>query len=164
MASAAKYVTVVQPEWLPRLVPSMCTFGKVAESPAPYYDAERDGVRCWMGGTYGTRRWELPLTELPYPEGPDLYRYFARFLLDGTLYPALARFVPHLKNRPDIMNKKWVKERVVAVLQPLVDSAIATRAALERRWKSEPRFLLEGVALWLDSKHHVDLAACWPPL
>ncbi len=31
-------VTVIQKEWLPRLVPSLCTFDKPLDTPAPHYD------------------------------------------------------------------------------------------------------------------------------
>lgn len=97
-------------------------------------------------------------------EMPDRFRYFARFLLEGKIFPKLATYTPLLKNKPEIFNKPWVKERVVAVLQPLVDHGIDTRAKLEKTWATDNRFLLNAVSLWLDSEHHDALVLSWPPL
>jgi ATP-dependent RNA helicase DHX37/DHR1 len=47
-----KGVTVIHFDWLPRLVPSLCTFSKPLELPAPRYDAELDDIKCHM---YGAR-------------------------------------------------------------------------------------------------------------
>ena len=33
-------LTIIQGDWLPRLVPSLTTYGKPLEVPAPYYDVE----------------------------------------------------------------------------------------------------------------------------
>lgn len=159
-----KDVSIVQPEWLPKLVPGLCSFGKPLDSPAPYYSTELDEVRCWLSGTFGPRRWALRPSDLPFPDGPDRYRYFARFLLEGIVCPQLLQYVDNLKNKPEIMNKPWVKERVVAVLQPLVEGQIDSRAKLLVRWKTEPTFLLHEYALWLDPAHHAILASQWPPI
>eukprot|EP00038_Savillea_parva_P001990 m.109051 g.109051 ORF g.109051 m.109051 type:complete len:1221 (+) comp10686_c1_seq1:183-3845(+) len=158
-------LTIIHSEWLPRLVPARCTFAKPLENPAPRYDEEKDDIRCYMAGEFGNLRWPMPPIELSMPsDNPDRYRYFARFLMDGTLFPVLQPFNKHLKNRPDIFNKHWIsKERVVAVLQPLVDRQIDTKAKLVAVWEKQPRFLLQAVALWLDSDHHDTLVNLWPP-
>lgn len=96
-------------EWLPQLVPSLCTFSKPLESPVPFYDEKRDDIRCWMSASFGRHRWPLPPRELSFPQTPDRYRYFARFLLEGQVVPALAKFTELLKNKPNILNKPWVK-------------------------------------------------------
>ena len=113
-------VTAVQAQWLARLVPGLCDFGAPADDPPPFYCPTRDQVRCCIGGTFGPRRWALTPAELEFPDTAMRYRHFAKFLLEGTVFPALAPFAGRLKNRPDIMVKPWVKERVIALLQPLV--------------------------------------------
>eukprot|EP00040_Diaphanoeca_grandis_P032054 m.193215 g.193215 ORF g.193215 m.193215 type:complete len:1171 (+) comp32496_c0_seq1:126-3638(+) len=160
-----KGLTVIQPEWLARLVPTACTFGKPLELPAPSYVVEKDDIRCCMVGLFGKHLWQLPAVEMSYPENdPDRYRYFARFLLDGQVFPKLAQFTEHLQNKPSILNKPWLKERVVALLQPLVNEKISTRAKLVAKWKENPKFLLQAYSLWLGSDHHSDLIQLWPPL
>ena len=164
-------VTVVQGDWLPRLVPSLAVFEKPVETPAPHYDAkvhlnmlqlvhamivfcQRDDVRCVMGCVFGKHLWPLPAQELSFPATPDRFRYFARFLLEGRVFPALARFEPHLKNRPHMLNKPWVKvgraascigdtdarvqDRVTALLQPLIDGKIDCKLKLTAQWQADP--------------------------
>lgn len=84
---------------------------------------QKDDVRCWMSANFGHRRWPLPSQELSFPIGPDRYRYFARAILEGKVrvrtvlgltnyekvFQSLEQFVPHLKNKPNIMNKPWTK-------------------------------------------------------
>ena len=159
-----KGVTVVHFDWLPRLVPSLCTFSKPLELPAPRYDPKLDDIRCHMSGVFGELRWPLNPVDLPYPETSDRYRYFARFLLEGEIFPALAKYTAQLKNKPAILNKPWSKARVVALLQPLIDHKIDSKAKLEAKWADDKRFLLDAYALWLDSAVHRELVASWPPV
>eukprot|EP00050_Salpingoeca_kvevrii_P021732 m.114735 g.114735 ORF g.114735 m.114735 type:complete len:1207 (-) comp9458_c0_seq1:121-3741(-) len=158
-----KGVTLVQVEWLPRLVPFLCTFSKPLENPAPYYDDKRDEIRCVMSATFGRHRWAIPPVEVPYPSCPDRFRYFARFVLEGKVFPLLAQYTPKMKNKPSILNKPWSKERVVAILQPLVDNQIDSKAKLAAKWKTDERFLVEPISLWLDREDFNELMTKWPP-
>ena len=54
------------------------------------------------------------------------------------VFKSLAKFEPHLKNRPHMFNKHWVSDRVTALLQPLMDGGVDSRLKLLARWKSEP--------------------------
>ncbi|KNC71265.1 hypothetical protein SARC_16199 [Sphaeroforma arctica JP610] len=51
-----KGVTSVKPEWLPVMVPHMCSFSKPLEQPAPRYDAKTDQVKCHMSSAFGKVR------------------------------------------------------------------------------------------------------------
>lgn len=55
-----KGVTVINLQWLPRLVPSLCTFAKPLDQPEPWYDSRKDDVRCHMSGSFGDQHWPLP--------------------------------------------------------------------------------------------------------
>ena len=79
----------------------------------------------------------------PFAFGGLRYRYFARFLLEGKVVASLGKWTPLLKNKPDIMNKPWVKERVVSLLQRLVDSEVDTRCKLVAQWKHNSKFLMQ---------------------
>ena len=98
-----------------------------------------------MSGTFGRHLWALPALELPFPMGPDRFRLFARALLAGEVCPALSKFVPHLKNQPAIMTKPWVKERTVALLQPLIASKVDSRALLLAKWTTDRSCQWRGV-------------------
>jgi hypothetical protein len=73
-----------------------------------------------MAGSFGDGLWPLTPVELTFPPTPDRFRYFARFLLEGTVFQKLKQFVPHLKNKPNILNKPWSKSRIVALLQSVL--------------------------------------------
>ena len=46
-------VTAIEPEWLPILVPHLCTFSKPLEQPIPTYHEESGSVHCHMSSTFG---------------------------------------------------------------------------------------------------------------
>jgi ATP-dependent RNA helicase DHX37/DHR1 len=102
--------------------------------------------------------------ELTYPSNSDRYRFFARFLLEGRVCTPLAKYTPLLLNKPNILNKPWSKARVVAILQPLIDHQIDSRAKLVAKWTVDKRFLLDAFALWVDSEHHQEIVGLWPPV
>ena len=47
-------VTAIEPEWLPVILPQLCTFSKPLEKPAPTYEEETGTVHCHMTSTFGT--------------------------------------------------------------------------------------------------------------
>jgi hypothetical protein len=43
--------------------------------------------------TYGEAKWDLPLMEIQYPVEEENYlRWFARFLLEGKIFPLMKKF------------------------------------------------------------------------
>jgi hypothetical protein len=49
------------------------------------YNRKKDSLRCVATPYYGPNRWKLPSQEIPFPaDDADAYKYFARFLLEGT--------------------------------------------------------------------------------
>ncbi|EDQ89830.1 uncharacterized protein MONBRDRAFT_18918 [Monosiga brevicollis MX1] len=147
--------------WLARLAPQSCDFGKPLPQPEPHYDAERDDVRCFQRGTFGPHRWPLPPTDVSYPSSPERFKLFARALLAGEVLPELKALTPYLRNKPDILLKPWSKERIVALLQPLIDHDVDSRRKLLARLKQDSHFLLKPLALWLPAEQHSTLTATW---
>eukprot|EP00039_Didymoeca_costata_P000667 m.46738 g.46738 ORF g.46738 m.46738 type:complete len:1156 (+) comp10401_c0_seq1:96-3563(+) len=158
-----KGVNTVSWDWIPTIVPVLCDFSKPMENPSPRYDPNADEIYCHITGSFGSLRWPLKPSESVFPQIPDRYRWFARFFLEAKVFPKLAKYVDGLKNKPDIMLKPWVKERVLAILKPLVDNKISSRKGVLKAWKENPKFLLQAYSLWIDSKHHAELAMMWPP-
>ena len=62
------------------------------------YDADTDAILCWSVPTYGPQHWALPALEIAFPRDPDRFKYFARFLLEGLVCPALAAFVVRISH------------------------------------------------------------------
>ena len=110
----------------------------------------------------GAHSWLIPATELPYPVGVDQIRHFARFFLEGEVFPKLKDFTPLLLSRPVTMVKSWAKyetltsrlsstltywKRVVIVfrLQPrtesllnaLMSKKVTSRKTLQHIWSTD---------------------------
>ena len=158
-------VIAVEPDWIPVLVPSLCTFSKPSENPPPCYDSEAGVVKCHMTCTFGPRSWQVPAQELEYPAGLDRYKWFARFLLEGKVVPALAKFVPFLLSAPVTMIKTWAKlqPRTEVLLSELVSGKADSKTALEAAWKKDPKFLLAAFKQWIPQSKYGELSLMWPP-
>ena len=160
-----KGVTAVQSEWIPVLVPSMCTFSKPLEDHPPRYDTEAGVVKCHMTCTFGPRSWQVPAQELEYPAGLDKFKWFAKFLLEGKVIPALSKFVPLLLGAPVTMIKSWAKlqPRTEVLLSELVSGSADSKMALMTAWKKDPKFLLAAFKQWIPQSKHAELTLSWPP-
>ena len=64
---------------------------------------------CACGGA-GPHNWPLGACRLPHPPGGvDVYKQFARALLDGAVCPPLAEHSQSLLSLPVTMVKSWAK-------------------------------------------------------
>ncbi|KAG2470565.1 DHX37 helicase, partial [Polypterus senegalus] len=104
-----KGVSVVQPEWIPVLLPQYSHFGKPLETPGPSYCKETGKVKCHRESTFYRIGWQLPAVEVDYPQGLDKYKHFARYLLEGEVCSKLQPFRSCLLSSPSTMLKSWAK-------------------------------------------------------
>lgn len=77
--------------------------------PEPRYDENSGKVKCHIKGTFGKANWELPVAEIDFPEKMERYRWFARFLLEGKVFPKLKKYASTLLSPPSTMVKSWAK-------------------------------------------------------
>lgn len=77
--------------------------------PPPRYDQETDRLLCHVSSTFGRSGWPLPVMELDFPSTLDRYKWFSKFLLDGSVFPKLAQFSKSLLSTPGTMIKTWAK-------------------------------------------------------
>ncbi|KFP94800.1 putative ATP-dependent RNA helicase DHX37, partial [Haliaeetus albicilla] len=161
-----KGVSVVEPEWIPALLPPYCHFGKPLENPPPSYCSETGRIRCHRPSVFYRVSWQLPAVEVDYPEGIDRYKYFARFLLEGKVIEKLRSYSRCLLSSPLIMLKTWSKlqPRTESLLQALVAENCDNRDALMAAWKKNPKYLLAAYCQWIPEAMHDDLAQKWPPV
>ena len=134
-------VVSIEPSWLAKYAPQMCTFSKPLEDPKPTYDPTEDCIKCTVHCTYGSHNWLLPDTEIEYPDGMDKYRWFGRFLLEGKIVDYFGANVKHLLCQPYVMLKSWskLKKCTQSLLGSLVSGKICTRKALIERWTNDPK-------------------------
>ena len=94
-------VTAISPHWLPVFCPSLVRLGCPLSEPAPSYTGQT--VRASYQGTFGPQTWQLPITDCEMSPGLDKYKWFARFLLEGSVAPELAKYTSSLLSNPLIM-------------------------------------------------------------
>jgi hypothetical protein len=100
--------------------------------------------------------------EINYPDSPDKFRYFLKFLLDGHVLKWFKAYEPHLNSKSSLAIK-WTQEKVLAMVNPLIKKRICTREGLLKAWAADPKFLLSGYLQWLPATLHDKVTAQWPP-
>lgn len=130
-------ITAIDPQWLPKYVPTLCNILKVLDKPEPRYDSALDRIVCHINATYSKAAWQLPLVEVPMQASVDLYKHFAKCLLNGDIFVKLEEFVSVLTATPDSMNKTWVKSmpRAKKLLDVLMQNDVTTKKKLKKVWK-----------------------------
>ncbi|RVE47545.1 hypothetical protein evm_007804 [Chilo suppressalis] len=159
-------VTAIEPEWLPVYVPQLCNLGEPLTDPEPRFDEKSGKVKCHFKGTFGKAGWELPTVEIEYPDKIERYRWFAKFLLDGSVFPKLKKYSGSLLSPPSTMVKSWAKlqPRTEIILKALIMKRIGTRDALKNIWNEQPTYLLDEYLKWLPESAHNEASIYWPPL
>lgn len=132
--------------------------------PAPRYLPDQDRVLAFASPTYASLEHVLPTVEVEVP-ADNVFRYkvFARALLDGEVFAGIPRRGARLLARPAMVLQSPNKPHVLALVQPLFQNRVGSRAELVRRWEKDPHFLLEGLLKWLAPSVHDDVRAEWPP-
>ncbi|KAK0057271.1 ATP-dependent RNA helicase DHX37 [Biomphalaria pfeifferi] len=156
----------IEAHWFPELAPSYCVLSKPLEEPPPRYDQKTGKVFCHRSGSFGRCNWEFAPTEMEFPDSVESYRWFAKFLLDGDVFPALARFKSFLLLNASTMVKSWAKlqPKTDTVLKALISKEAKTRDRLIGMWKTEPRFFQAEYLEWIPESLHGEVITLWPPL
>ena len=96
---------------------------------------------CYMTGTFGPGGWELPRIKLAYPKNVDGVKWFARFLLEGEVFPKLKRFVKSMLTTPSSINASWAKilPRTEAMTKQLLSKGIISRDKLREEWSTNDK-------------------------
>ncbi|XP_053617052.1 probable ATP-dependent RNA helicase kurz [Plodia interpunctella] len=159
-------VTAIEPEWLPVYVPQLCNLGEPLSDPPPRYDDKSGRVKCHFQGSFGKAGWELPTVEIDYPDKMERYRWFARFLLEGAVFPKLRKYASSLLSPPSTMVKSWSKlqPRTEILLKALIMKRAGTRDAMKKVWEDQPTYLLDEYLKWLPESAHNEATLYWPPL
>ena len=158
-------VTAVRMGWMSDLAPWLCMdMDKFLDTPPPRFDEERDTIVGAVQPYYYHPDWTIPKLMTPMI-GVDLYKHFAKCLLEGDICPAMKQFQPFLNANPESIFKVWTQAKIAALVQPLMDRKVKTRSHLVSIWRSkDPNFLLSAVAMWIDKAKHPSLKAIWPPV
>ena len=158
-------VTAIDPEWLPEFCPLDCTLSKPLTDREPFYDAERGEILTFRTGTFGERGWILPLLKTVHPVASDRTKYFAKFLLEGEIFPALKPYKEELLSSPVAMIKTWGSlhaKRIKPIFETLLSYEVDSKAKFVKvLQETNPKFLLKQYLLWLDEKWHNEITKLW---
>ncbi|CAK1590245.1 unnamed protein product [Parnassius mnemosyne] len=159
-------VTAIEPEWLPVFVPQLCNLGEPLTDTEPRYDEKSGRVKCSFKGTFGKACWELPIVEIDYPDKIERYRWFARFLLEGMVFPKLRKYTSSLLSPPSTMIKSWAKlqPRTETLLKALIMNRVGNREQLKKAWEENSKYLLDEYLKWLPESAHNEVTLYWPPV
>ena len=112
-----KGLCAIESTWLPVYLPSQCKFEKpiIAETDdnyeiqKPRFDETRGVVVCHREASFGKVMWQVKAVEVEFPTSLDLYKWFARFLLQGEVLESMKKYEPVLLASPSTMLKSWAK-------------------------------------------------------
>lgn len=112
-----RFLCAIEPDWLPIYLSKQCKFEKpiINESDANYeqqkprFDPTSGVVVCHRESVFGRVMWPIRPVEVEFPIGLDLYKWFARFLLQGEVIDSLKKYESVLLASPSTMLKSWAK-------------------------------------------------------
>jgi len=165
-----KIVTHVDPAWLPIIAnSSLCSFSAPLDFPPPMYDPKIDSLTCYVYPSYGPHKWTLPITQVKLSDvigakHQHVFIYFARFLLEGKVFPKLAQFVPYLSTKTSVFAKPWASKKVTQFVETLKKNEICSKADLLKKWNVQRDFLLNEYIQWVSESHQNKLKQEWPPI
>ena len=160
-----KGITVIKPEWLLKVANrSLLHFSKPLETPLPWYDEKNDCVKCLVKVTFGTKSWEMPIQEVEIPDLSERARWFARYLLEGKVFPHWKKLENCLVAGPVLITKSLVvsHKRTWQLLAALEKSKIFSKKALQEKWQTNPNFLQSEIMMWISPVYHKLLKKHWP--
>ncbi|CAL8127028.1 unnamed protein product [Orchesella dallaii] len=159
-------ITAIEPSWIPLFCKSMCNIGSPLSEPPPYYDSDKGIVKCSVNCTYGKQGWELPMHEIEFPFSLEKFKLFAQFLLQGDVFPKLAKWRSHLLSLPITMTKSWARlqPRTQTLLDALTSKRVCSKSDLLVVWKNDKNYLLKEYLEWFSGEHQIQISCCWPPV
>jgi ATP-dependent RNA helicase DHX37/DHR1 len=135
-------VTVIEEEWLSSIGTALCNLGRILDQPEATYKPENDSIVAYRLPTYGTRLWQISLTQTPVTDLLEQCTVFAKCLLQGKVplqFNAFQLVHSRLVAKPTIITKPWAKSqpRVHELVKALYKYQIQSRKKLEIIWYFE---------------------------
>ena len=99
------------------------------------------------------------------PSSLDKFKWFGRFLLEGSVAPSLAEFTSSMLSNPLVMVKSWsnLQKRTELLVKELAKESVDSGRQLGKVWEKSPTYLLQAYLSWLPEVLHQDITKLWPP-
>ena len=157
-------VTAIDPTWLTDFCPLDCNLSKPLVDREPIYDQEKGQVLTYRTGTFGERCWPLPLIKTVHPSLLERTKYFAKFLLEGLVFPHLKGYSNELLSPPIAMIRSWGNlhsKRTKPLYETLLENGVDAKDKLVKKLEENPKFLMKDYLKWLDDDHHNEVTKIW---
>ena len=154
-------VTAIDPSWLGNVAKGsrLLHIGTPLASPQPQYNSNHDGMFCSVTTKFGRHSWEITPVRIPWDKAfatvetsralsaDDVYAWFARFLIEGKIFPELDALRGMLRqDTASITNTKVRPKAIQGLLAAVQSSELSNRKGLCRAWRERgPRFLWSSV-------------------
>jgi ATP-dependent RNA helicase DHX37/DHR1 len=143
----AKGICSIDSSWLAQYLGNQCSFEKPIvneadneyESKKPRFDSKKGIVVCHRESTFGRVMWKVKAVEVEFPESLELFKWFARFLLDGEVCENLKKYENVLLASSSTMLKSWAKlqQRTESLLNALINENCTSKQKLHDIWKTK---------------------------
>jgi hypothetical protein len=157
-------VVKVEPNWLNVLGKDspMLVEGGIVASPEPVFDGAADALLCSVETKYGSGGWLLPpkttsmreaMQRKGFKDGigaqaGDNYAWFARRLLEGSVFEELGGLSGVLSDDAKILSQKKNTKKVVLLVAELDRKGCDSRARMVELLKADDKWLWPEVKAW----------------
>ena len=141
-----------------------CNLSKPLSEREPLFDQDRGQVLTFRSGTFGERGWTLPLIQTVHPNLETRTKFFAKFLLEGTVFESLKCLVENLITAPVAMIKTWRSlhiKRTKPLLEALLIAKVDDKEKMVKALSENQNFLLKEYLKWFDEDHHTEVKKIW---
>lgn len=169
-----KNVTPIDPSWLGTVSTGskLLTTGAPLLSPPPSYDPSDDTIRCSVGSKYGVHGWEIPSIRLDMKAisstkkselmNDEIYRWFARFLLEGKVLTELKDLPLYLSDSPAVITRRAPMKKVALLVSALEVKQICSARTLTEHWATkDDKFLFRHLKQWINANHMNEARELW---
>jgi ATP-dependent RNA helicase DHX37/DHR1 len=171
-----KNITPIEASWLGDVAKGtqLLTFCAPLPSPPPIYDAGEDAILCSVATKFGSHGWEIPpVKRVLYDvlqgsmgkqaagfHADDSYRWFARFLLEGKVFPELEEL--ELNDAPALITRRSPLAKVNLLVGALCNAGVDSARALRKHWaETNDKFLFKHLKQWIKVDHQEMAKKLW---
>ena len=92
----------------------------------------------------------------------DLYRWFARYLLEGMVLPELSNLTPMLNDKPTIITQRKPMKKIMVLVSALSEAGVDSAAALRKHWaEKDEKFLFKAIKPWIIQDNAEKVKRVW---
>lgn len=180
-------VTVVQKQWIASVGASstLLKWSPPLQSPLPFYDNDTDSINCYCIPKYGPHVWELPVAKrrmiectidldreevssvpIGFRKKDDVFRWFARLLLEGRIPIGNAELkalliADNMLDSPSIITAMRPLPKVINLVSSLTNYDIHSKSRLIEVLRTNPTFLAPDISEFLKPSLRSKFMVSW---